>query len=315
MSNTLEAGLRSNRLDIVTIVFQQEIFLLKLQAISIQKCFQPQDINRIFIVVNELAPEVTYSALSNEVLPEYGDLISKIEIIPAHRLMRPHVAASGWITQQALKLLAARIVSTDFYMVLDAKNHFVQPVSLGTFLDTKSGKARSNRIRKHGSLDTALEGSLEYFGVSRGDYSLPATTPFLLKTVIVRQMIEFIEDREGIHFDDFMVKQKNSITEFFLYNAYLMTLDGGIESVYRFGPRVSGTLFRRSPNTAEGVDALLDALVSGALQTFGIHRERVHSLTHDQWSRICGIWVSAGLFPGAHEAAIFVERLKSKTVD
>lgn len=296
-------------IDFVTVVYEHDIVSMKLQARSIARNFRADDIGRIFIIVNELAPEYCYSLLQTHVLPEYGRLISKIEIMPMSRMMRPHVRISGLKSQQALKLLASRLVGSRFYLALDAKTHFIQPSALESLLDLKSKKARTQKNRRNRAPDNALMEALEYFHATPIDFELPAVAPFTFHTASVRQMIDEIETREGAHFDDFMLDRGWGFTEYALYFAYLLTKEAGPGELYRFGSRNAAQIARRTPADGDAFTEFMDGLEANPVMTFGIHRSRVATLTEADWERIIPLWLKGGLFDDTGEAKSFLSDL------
>ena len=307
----VEPVLSQRRIDIVTVLFRDETTLMKLQAKSIARFVENKNIGRIFIIVNEMAPEFTYAALNNDVLPAYGNLISHVEILPFHRLMRPHVAADGFRVGQALRLLASRVVSSDAYLILDPKVHFVRPVEYSSLVESKSNKLRSYKMRRLTSGVTEYEAALAYFGATTPEFFLPLRTPFLFKTSFVRQMLDEIETREGAHFDDFFVADSRNMQDLALYQAWMLAKIGSFEQNYRFGSRNGVGLFARSPMNSEGMDEVLGNLSAEATQSFSLHRKRVAALTEQHWGQIASCWVKGGLFGNDNEAADMVNDLRA----
>lgn len=295
--------------DFVTVVYEHDIFSMKLQARSVARNFRADDIGRIFIIVNELAPEYCYSLLQRHVLPEYGRLISKIEIIPMTRMMRPHVRISGLKSQQALKLLASRLVGSRFYVALDAKNHLIQPSALESVVDLKSKKARTHKNRRNRAPDKALMEALEYFQATPTDFELPSTAPFTFHAASVRQMIDEIETREGAHFDDFMLDRGWGFTEYSLYFAYLLTKETGPGELYRFASRNAALIARRAPAEGDAFNEFIDGLEANPVMTLGIHRSRVATLSEAEWDKIIPVWLKAELFDDAGAAKQFLSDL------
>lgn len=298
-------------LDFVTVICHEDLPLLKLQAKSIKKFLDPNCIGRIFLIVNELAPEMVYSTLATEVLPEYQDLISHIEIIPFTRLMRPHVAVSGFRTAQTLRLLASRIVGTADYVALDSKAHFIRPAVYNSFADPRSGKARAYKQRKLPNSPQEYEAAYEYFEAPTPEFFLPVRAPFTFRTAVVRQMLEAVEAREEAHFDDFFTSATHNMSEFAMYQAWIALQPDGFDAHYRFGGRNAAGIFARAPSTPEGMEEVLANLGADATQVFSLHRKRVATLPDDAASRIVSVWVSSGLFGSEDEASAYMHSLKA----
>jgi len=297
------------RMDIVTVVYRADVALLKLQARSIRKFFRPRDIGTIIIAVNEMAPERTYSALKDQVVEEYGELIRQVEILPASHLMRPRVNASGWQTQQSLKVLVSSFVNAKHYLVLDAKHHFIRPVTIANFLDRSSGKMRSFRLTSHGALGVHLKSALEYFALEPREYTLPATAPYVMLTSAARTLVSYVEDREQETFDDFMHQRGRQMTEFYLYYAFLEAQLGGADAHYKYGARGAVQISARHPSTQEKVDAALETLREDKIVCFGLHKTRAPGLTESNVSVITDLWTTQGLFATTEDARAYFDTL------
>src|SRR5271166_4460795 len=125
---------------ILTVVFGEEINLLALQARSLARFFEPSSIDEIIIIVNGKQQLDVEQRVHDVVLQAYGTLSERVTTILADDVHRFRYPEAGWHTQMALKLLAAPRVSTTWYLVLDAKNHFIRPASVRDFF-ADSGRA------------------------------------------------------------------------------------------------------------------------------------------------------------------------------
>jgi hypothetical protein len=259
-----------------------------------------------------MAPEGAYSAIYNHVLPEYEDWLKIVEIVPLSHLMRPHVSVTGWRTQQSLKLLVSRLIDSPNYLILDAKNHFIRPISSRFFVEN-DGRMRTFRVKNHGSLGNYLTNCLNYFDIQendRLDFSLPATTPYVVSTRIVREMLLYIENREGCKFDDFFHAPGQNLTEFFLYFTYLLFSQQAIEKLYKFSGRTAVTLFTRWPSTTEQLQEALKRVKDKNVVAFGLHRNRIPSLAGEFEEFVRDLWVSSGLFSDTDAAQAYLSQLK-----
>jgi hypothetical protein len=296
-----------SKLDLVTVIYYRELLLLKLQARSIAAFVDHSAIGQIVVVVNEDTPAqtlATMEAIREEVVVEYGRLGERLRIIDGATLHQAEIASNGWRKQQTLKLLVARELQSECYVALDGKNHFIRPVDAATFLDA-TGKMRSFRARQQGSLNKFFVSSCSYFGVDPERYvnaAMPATTPFVLSTTLVREMIDFIEKKESCTFTEFFHAPRRNVTEFFLYFAFLVANHSPIEDVYAFGKRIAVTLFTRWPDTPERVHAALDKLSDASSVVFGLHSNRLPALDAAAIETICRCWVACGLVRSMLEA-------------
>jgi len=115
--------------DLVTITCNLERHLMLLQAESVLNFCEPCT---HWIIVNE--KDVDVHAWHDVLKPYYK--YHKLYVIPRRFLIdNPECEKlSGNATQQVLKMLVSRLVQKD-YILLDAKNFFVQPFKLSTFDD------------------------------------------------------------------------------------------------------------------------------------------------------------------------------------
>lgn len=148
-------------LDLATVVYRDELPLIRLQARSIARMLDPRGIGAILVVVNDREEEACLAAL-REVLPDYGPFADRVELLrpadlfalrparlgPRGPLQRAKAAFTsnrwrypfgvkggwrgnrGWAVQQALKLAVARRGEAANLCILDAKNHFIRPVGV-----------------------------------------------------------------------------------------------------------------------------------------------------------------------------------------
>src|SRR5262249_23294214 len=139
----------------------------------------------------------------------------------------------GWTAQQVLKLSVADQLSTEHYVVLDAKNHFIDRAGSSLFV-ASDGRARATvHGYKNHSLRPMFEHVLAYLGLDPNDYLERFTgtiTPFTLDTALVRTMMQDIERSRGRPFADEFVA--NDLTEFFLYSGWLVANGRSLDQVY-----------------------------------------------------------------------------------
>ena len=298
--------------DFLTIVYEREVLLLKLQARSFAKFMDPDDVGTLMIIVNDPDPDATRALIDEHVMPEYGAFRDSVVILNATDLPDTQYPVNGWRRQQSVKLLVARKFDGDYYIALDAKNHFIKPCSVHDFI-LPDGRMRTFRARQTGSLGPYFHNVGEYFGIDPAlheEHAMPATTPYVLSRPIVVAMIEEIEEREGVSFADFFHTPKRHITEFFLYFFYLLTLDRPLEEIYRFGPRNTITLFTRWPNTKELLVGALEKIDQPAILMFGLHSNRAVSIDEPFARIVRAMWVRVGLFADDAEALAYFNELR-----
>lgn len=126
----------------------------------------------------------------------------------------------GWIDQQTLKLLAANVITTDYYMVFDSKNYLHDTFSPNKLPNVA---VHENTGKWEGQFNHYLKCSYEVFGLNCKDYSneiMCANTPFVMNTQVVKDMIEYLETN-NIDLIDLLGQGKEfQCVEFYLYSAW-----------------------------------------------------------------------------------------------
>jgi hypothetical protein len=103
-------------IDIVTVVFEQEIPVLRAQAQSIALNCQRIGVRNIYVVLNDV------ETIASQIDPAWwGPLANSVLVIPRTAFSTPFVE-NGWVSQQVLKLLTASMSYNTYSMILDAKS-------------------------------------------------------------------------------------------------------------------------------------------------------------------------------------------------
>jgi hypothetical protein len=217
-----------NCMDFVTIVFNDpvEIQLLKMQAFSFQ-FVEPSLIHRILVVFNE--PE--------EMNQEFNSIFQNLlYYYPPHMRYKVHlvllkdigltIIGSNWYTQQIVKLQISKIIDVKYYVVLDAKNHFIKKIKKTMFFN--SDEKPYLYINDAGDIfGTFYNNCFAYFNTTcpnadmgLGRLRIQTITPFLFIAQECRNLIGFVEAKEQKSFKDFFIESKK-YTEFYFYYSYL----------------------------------------------------------------------------------------------
>jgi len=244
----------------------------------------PNLVAQIIVIENSPMPDGWRTALP------YGPLATKVRFITADTIALLPVS-SGWFTQQILKLLISRQVTTPSYVILDAKTHLVFPLTADHIM--RDGKLLSFRqsYAAHPAREF-LDNALAYFHLTPDITCLPpASPPIGMPTSPVRQMIEYIEQREG-DFGKFFIRQR--VMEFPLFSAYLMATEQ-LDQLYDF----SGTNYpiiwdwRASQDDWIAQQIALSEL--HARPWFSLHRRAAPLLSDAGCQMITAFWQRRGL--------------------
>lgn len=112
----------------VTITYENDLRMLLLQLLSIDRLFTIDDIKYYYIIVNsdntDLANKI--NVVVEKILS--NGLFSKLKIINSKELLtkRDFEKSDGQRSQQLIKMLISQIVGTKHYIILDAKNFFLE---------------------------------------------------------------------------------------------------------------------------------------------------------------------------------------------
>jgi len=297
-------------LEFVTVFFSDDRILMKLQARSFRLFVAPEVVSVIHVINNDEESGPARRAFEAEVLHEYGGLATKVVFHPWDAVISSKFKATGWRVQQALKLGISKYVETRYYVVLDAKNHYIRDVGRGDFFSADDDqKPIMFRGSPKGNLREYFKRTFEYLEQDPDRYienAMPATTPYILMTNIVRQLIEYVEDREGVGIEEVMLSRNRHVTEFFLYYGFLLRSGLVPEDIYKFTKKRGVTLFTRWPEREEDLDRALGLLARPEYKMFGLHRNRVARMTGQQRQLIVDTWIGAGLVADGDEAAEFL---------
>lgn len=132
---------------------------------------------------------------------------------------------SGWMKQQLLKLFAARVIDTVYYVTLDADICFIRPADIKTLCP--DGKAVVNLYSKSMHYDWWV-GSARVLGIeseqSKKEYGM-SVTPEILSTRVVNDLIDYLvaKSREKKYRSVFEYLPSNEPwTEYTLYWLFLL---------------------------------------------------------------------------------------------
>jgi len=259
-------------IDLVTIVFQQELDFLKIQARSIDLYIQQTDLGNIYVVVNDddSVVDLIDSAW-------WGTHHAKVKVIP-YSCWNYKSRINGWENQQLCKLLAAGSAEHDWSMSLDAKTWFVQTLDLTKLFDDQ-GRITAGTVPVFPVFDSSKEFLEKYYAISMPDIVGPQGVPFVFHTATVKQLLSSHSD-----FTEFFqtnVRYPHLITEFHLYSSFVLSRDKTYEHLY------NKTQYYTCCNVADSDVDRFDhhynrMLLDKKLLTASIHRRAYPLLTEEQ---------------------------------
>lgn len=202
-------------IDIVTVAFESELEVLQLQARSLELFVK--DIDSIVVVVNQ-------DQACRIDTKWWGMHQHKVTVM--HRnLFGYSWSPNGWVSQQALKLLAVSQCASEWAVILDAKTIFVQDFELDEIRPAVGALGIYPVFEPSRDIANAL------FGIDLQQQLGPGGVPFVMNTQQARDMIAWIERHIGQSFANWF-QQQGRLTEFILYSAWIQYRTGSLDTTY-----------------------------------------------------------------------------------
>ncbi|MCX7523036.1 DUF6492 family protein [Microbacterium sp. STN6] len=291
----------------MTVVFEAELELLRLQALSISKYVSPSGIQEILVIDNTSAK--LSRRWKKRLTGAYG------RFAPVVRFIRPNeigriVAVSGWRAQQALKLLVADNVSTSWYLTLDAKVHFIGDTSAASFFGNHGlPRGGVHSYRRHPLLPM-LKSVLNYLDLDPDafvDGFTSTATPFLLRAETVRCLMSDIGRRNpGGFAAEF---ERAALTEYFLYTAWQLA-QGQQLSTLTTGESIESATIWPGSRTSNEVAHVLAATHSSKVASLAVHRTALARMSAAARDQLAQFWCERELFTSLQEAHAFIRRFR-----
>ena len=212
-------------LDFITVVFQDELPLLEIQARSFDEYLNPQDVNQIIVVVND--NDTVADSINCQWWGKYANRVlikprSEYNFTPSN---------NGWDDQQLLKLLSAAQSQTKWSLVFDAKTWLIKTLDTqeSALFDTQ-GRPNVGRMHLSPHFESARVFVENYYGISIEMVLGPSGVPYVFHSTDVREMIAGIPD-----FANFFQRAQTNptlLTEFVLYAGFIIKKYGSVEVIY-----------------------------------------------------------------------------------
>lgn len=201
-------------IDLITVVFRQELSILKTQAQSIDLYQNDQFVDQILIVVNDDA-----ALISQIDTAWWGRFQDRVKILSCN-VFADKLSPNGWHSQQLLKLLAAASSKQQWSMVLDAKTIFVRKIET-KYLFNEDLKPLIGHGRPIQSVFIKSQQIVEnLLNIKLENQLSPSGVPFIFNNRVVQSMINDIERLTGQPFNDWFASHPD-LTEFLLYSGYV----------------------------------------------------------------------------------------------
>jgi len=259
-------------LDFITVVFRDELPLLRIQAESFNQYISPKDVKQITIVVND------DDSVAKEIDPAWWGQHQSQVVIKLCSSYNYVSRVTGWESQQLLKLLASSESPTEWSMVLDAKTWFIRSVDIDNLFDAGRPCVGLSGISPH--FESSQQFVESYYNISMPKIIGPAGVPFIFRTDTVREMIDSIDN--FVDFFQTNLRYPILVTEFHLYTGFVIKKYGSIDVLYDVD-KVHILSTNIADWEAQQFDTIFAGIVDNSnLLTASIHRRSYKTLKHTQ---------------------------------
>lgn len=286
--------------------------MLHLQALSIVKFFNREEIGDIVLVANQFCDDETIGYVKERILPIYEMLPGRARLLTWNDLFPGFsTKAPGWYTQQPLKIAASLAVDTDFYLILDCKNHFVRRADISTFF-TPEGRIKTSY--HNGAPNVGMgrmqDHTFEYLGIDPHRYgggNFGISTPYGVRTSAMRALMDYIRTREESCLAEAFDRYQWRWAEFYLIFGYLLTQqpDALITDYQPTGNRPVGEIWY-GDDGHDVARSLMHVYHQSDVNIMTLHRRSIEMLTPEEKCMISRLWVDVGLVADINEAAYFL---------
>jgi hypothetical protein len=256
-------------IDIVTVVFQDELAVLRQQACSLDLYCQNIGIKSILVIVNDT------DAVARDIdTAWWGKLQHLVRIVPASTFST-ELYTTGWVSQQALKMMASAVSYNTWSMVLDAKTIFVRELELHSLFDHQ-GRPQVGQLDIYPVFAPSQAIVNDFFKIDLQQQIGPGGVPFFVHNHTARAMIVEIENQSHQSFADWF-QSHGRLTEFILYSGFVQHQHGNFDQLYNVKNRAVAVC-----NVCHSEVASFDRKFAEMphSMTVSIHREAWRQLDH-----------------------------------
>ena len=258
-------------IDIVTVVFEPEIPVLRLQAQSIDLYCSNIGVRSIYVIVNDS------DAVAQQIDPAWwGNMSHLVRVVPRSTFSTEFVE-NGWVSQQVLKILGASLSYNTWTVVLDAKTIFVKHMQLSDVLDS-TGRVCTGFMPVQPVFETSRLIVNDFYCIKMNHQLGPSGVPYFFHNKTIRSMISDASEKINQPFPEWFQRQ-GRLTEFILYSGYL-------QYKHMTDQLYSGTQKIKPENICHSEVALFEQKLTAAKincpLTISVHRNAWSQLSQDQ---------------------------------
>ncbi|MDF2563371.1 MAG: hypothetical protein K0R99_4817, partial [Microbacterium sp.] len=296
---------RNETITLVVVCYERELNMLALLARSVATHASDDLLTEILIIDNSIGQPDFAHRIEARAMSEFGRFRTRAKILSATDLgVVVAGTGGGYTSQQALKLEVSRVVSTDYYLLFDAKNHLATRLDASE-LFAADGRPLAERTIHTDYLAACQRASFEFWGATAAPEAptLPTVTPYLMVTHVVRRMLDEIESR-GRSVQE-TIAEDTKRTEFLLYAGYLER-DGAVDTTYGSRSRASATLYARWPQDNPTIERVIASAGTAGAYAMGVHARRFVQLQDRHIELIARRWLDFGIVDSIESGAAFI---------
>jgi hypothetical protein len=272
-------------IDLCSVVFREELPVLKVQAQSISTYARNIGIRNIYVVVND------DETLSQDIDPAWwGDMGHQVLVVPRSAFSAPW-AEDGWLTQQLWKMLMASMSYNTWTMIMDAKVVLTKPLDLQLLFDDQ-GRARTGFLDIYPVFEPSQRIAENLFGIELDQQIGPGGVPFLFHNDTVRFMIAEVMLRTKQNFPHWFQAQ-GRLTEFILYSAFVKSISGSLDKIYSPEPSIRHVNLCHSE--VSRTDQKLIEMRDPGTTSVSVHRSAWSQMTQEQKHSYRSLLIDHGL--------------------
>jgi hypothetical protein len=278
-------------IDIVTVVFEQEISILRAQAQSIALNCQRIGVRNIYVVLNDV------ETIASQIDPAWwGPLANTVLVIPRTAFSTPFVA-DGWVSQQVLKMLTSAMSYNTYSMILDAKTLIVRELDPDSIVDS-AGKIQTGRLPIQPVFESSRQIVNKLFDIDLLQQIGPGGVPFIVHNDTVRMMIAEVTIRTKTSFPIWF-QQQGMVTEFILYSGFVQFLCGNLNVLYDTHNSLGG-IVNVSHDETDAWPIKINQMRKGETLTVSVHRGAWAKLDAEQQQQYRDLLAQRGIEAAAH---------------
>jgi hypothetical protein len=278
-------------IDLVTVVFQDELPVLQVQARSVDLYAQHIGIQNIYVMVND------DPLVAEQIDPAWwGTLADRVRIIPKN-IFSAEFSEDGWHSQQILKLLGSSLSYNRWSLILDAKTILIQDIKLD-WLFMPDGRMSWGHYPIQPVFEESGRITSDLFQIELDRVLAPMGVPFLFDNQLVRGLIAEVECRTHTPFIKWF-SSHGLLTEFILYSGYIQYLFGSLDTVSTVDSAMAYSVCNICHSEVGMFDTKFDLADKDNILTVSVHRRAWNQLRPEQQQRYRDFLASKNINTGA----------------